>query len=288
MDNKITPVSTYQLSENDYVVIINSNSKFYNINNVKLGVNIVVNRTQQSIKSIATLNAKNETFRSSQVLGDPMLLYHNQNKLVLAVEIDDSWDMLKNVQAILVYPELKSDINVTFEKKFVVVSGKLKEYAYIFLEGIESNKALKFNINVLFQKSMNDISLNKFNKIFLYNFDVNAIVENFVKEVYSTLLGRDATSSELKKYTQNLLNNTLSPTNFIINVVESSEFKVKKISNDDFITKIYKIILNREPDNDGKKYWSSEIDNSSRINVLKQMLKSEEYVRLMNEIGLKA
>ena len=73
IDNKIVPVSTYQISENKYIIIVNQNTKSYNINNVKLGVNVIVNRSQESIKGIASLTAKNEKFIAAKVVGDPRL-----------------------------------------------------------------------------------------------------------------------------------------------------------------------------------------------------------------------
>ena len=100
----------------------------------------------------------------------------------MAVEIDDPWDMLKSVQAMLVYPELRSNFNTTFEVKYILVSGELKQYAYIYLEGFPSNNPLKITLNLLFQKSLNDGSINKVTKIFLHNFQKKNIVYNFIRK----------------------------------------------------------------------------------------------------------
>ncbi|BAK80138.1 hypothetical protein MOUSESFB_0996 [Candidatus Arthromitus sp. SFB-mouse-Yit] len=287
IDNKIVPVSTYQISENKYIIIVNPNTKSYNINNVKLGVNVIVNRSQESIKGIASLTAKNEKFRAAKVVGDPRLLYYNQNQIVLAVEIDDPWDMLKSVQAMLVYPELRSNFNTTFEVKYILVSGELKQYAYIYLEGFPSNNPLKITLNLLFQKSLNDGSINKVTKIFLHNFQKKNIVENLVQNIYTTLLGRKPSSAELKNNTQELIDKTLSVSTLIIKIIHSNEFQNKQISDQDFVTKVYKVILDRDPDDDGKNYWVGEVKKTSRDAVLKQMLTCDEYLRLMQEIGLK-
>lgn len=287
VDNKITPINTYQISDNKYIIIINQNTKSYDIENVKLGVNVVINRSQESIKEIATLSAKNENFRSSSVIGDPRLLYYNQNQIVLAVEIDDPWDMLKSVQSVLVYPELVTNSSTTFEIKYVMVSGELKQYVYIYLDGFPSNQPLKFNLSLLFQNELDDVSINKINKTFLYNFSTKEIIEEFVINIYSTLLKRNPTTTELKNNVQALINKTLSPSTLIINIVESGEFQNKLMSNGEFINRVYRVILNRDPDDDGKKYWVSEVKRTSRQDVLKQMLTCEEYVRMMNELGLK-
>lgn len=285
---KMIPVSTYEVSKNKYVIVVIPNSKYSSINNVKLGVTLVVNRSEENIKGIALLNGENKNFKSGQVVNEPMLLYHDQDKIMLAVQIDDPWDTLKNVQAVLFYPELSKDFEVSFEKKYVIVSGQLKQFVYISMKSFRSNQVLKFNINLLFQRGLNDVSLRGVSKVFLYNFDVNTIVKNFVKSVYSNLLGRQATDSEIEKNSKSLINNSISATNFIIRIVEGDEFKNVNMLDCDFVSRVYKIILNRVPDNDGKNYWVSEIKKSSRLEVLKQMLKTDEYIRLMKEIGLSA
>lgn len=286
-DNKITPIPTYQISDSDYIVIINSNDGSTSISDVKLGINTIVNRSQQTIKSVATLSAENKNFRSGKVLGEPTLLYHKQNKISVAVEIDDPWDTLKNVQTTLVYPDLRADFNTSFEVKHILISDTLKQYVYITLEGFELNKPLKFSINFLFQKSMNDVSLRSVSKIFAYNFDVNNLVEELVKNVYSTLLGKNITTSKLKEYKSDLISQKISPSDFIISIVQGSEFSRLNISDGEFINRIYKIILDRDADKDGKEFWIGEIKKTSRIDVLKKMLTSDEYIRRMKELGLK-
>lgn len=285
---KIVPVSTYEISKNKYVIVVVPSGKEFSIGNVKLGVTLVVNRAEENIKGIASLNGENKNFKSGQVVSEPMLLYHEQDKIMLAVQIDDPWDTLKNVQAVLVYPELSKDFEVSFEKKHIIVSGQLKQFVYISMKSFRSNQVLKFNINLLFQRGLNDVSLRGVSKVFSYNFDVDTIVKNFVKSVYSNLLGRQATESEIEKNSKSLINNSISATNFIISIVEGNEFKNVNISDGDFVSRVYKITLNRVPDNDGKNYWVNEIKKSSRLEVLKQMLKSDEYIRLMKEIGLSA
>ncbi len=53
-----------------------------------------------------------------------------------------------------------------------------------------------------------------------------------------------------------------------------------------FVTKVYKVILDRDPDDDGKIIGLVKL-KTSRDAVLKQMLTCDEYLRLMQEIGLK-
>ncbi len=285
---KILPVITYEISKNKYVIVVNYNNKDFSIDNVKLGVTIVKNRTEGLIKNIATLNGKNSSFKSGQVIDDPMLLYHDQDKINIAIEVDDPWDTLKNVQAIVVYPEIIKNFEVNFEKKYIVVGGKLKQFVYISFKGFKENQVLKFNINLLFQRSMKDVSLKAVNKTFFYNSDLNSVVKYLIKHVYVTLIERNPTSSELSKYFQPLISKVMSVSDFIIEIVNSNEFKNISISDGEFLNRIYKVVLNREADDDGKAFWIEEIKKTSRMSVLKKLIKNEEYVRVIKELGLNA
>lgn len=278
---KIIPVATYEVAKNKYVIVVTPNSKNFTINNVKLGVSLVVNRAEENIKDIGVLNGENTNFKIGQVLSDPMLLYHDQDKITIAIQIDDPWDTLKNVQAILVYPELTKEVDVSYEKKYVVVSGKIKQFVYISMKSFKSNQILKFNINLLFQRGLNDVSLYGVNKVFSYNFDTNKIAEKFIKNVYVNLLGRQATDSEMQKNLKSLIEKPESIANFVIGIMESNEFKNINMSDEKFLNSLYKIAFNRLPDNDGKNYWINEISKSSRVEVLKQIINVDEYVKLM-------
>ncbi len=287
-NNKVIPVGTYHISDNNYIIVVNSNDKSNKLEGVPLGVNIIVNRSEQIVKSIGKLSGENKKFVSGQVVGEPTLLYNNQDKIMIAIEINDPWDTLKSVQSTLVYPEFRKDFNTLFETKYIVSSNKLKQYVYITMEGFPFNKSFKFNISLLFQKSLNDIILRSVDKIFLYNFDTDKLIEDFIKLTYSTLLSRNIDNKTLKSCKEKLISNKISPSSFILDLVKSKEFTVLKISDEDFINKVYKIIFNRQPDKDGMNYWLGQIKKSSRVSVLEQILKSDEYIKLMNELGLKA
>lgn len=287
-NKKRVPVPTYETSERNYIIVVTPNSNEFSIDGLGLGITTVVNRSEKNISNIAFLSAKNLKFKTGQVISEPMLSYHDQDTITVAIQIDDPWDTLKNVQAVLVYPELNKDFEVSYEKKYVLVSGKLKQFVYVNMKGFKDTQVLKFNIDLLFKSGLEDVSLNSISKVFPYNFDTKNIVEQFVSSVYSNLLGRKVTTEEMKKNSKNLINNSISATNFIIDVIQSNEFKNVGMSNSDFVDKIYKIILGRSPDEKGREFWVNEIKKSSRLDVLKEMLKSDEYIRMMKEIGITA
>lgn len=266
-------VDTYEISENKYVIVVTKGDKSFNISNVKLGVTLVINRTEQKVEGIGVLNGKNENFKSGQVVSEPMLLYHNQDKITLAIQIDDPWDTLKNIQSILVYPEFGKDVDVSYEKKYVVLSGNLKQFVYVSMKSFKSNEALKFNINLLFQQGIDNVSLKGITKVFLYNFDDEVIAKQFIKNVYTNLLGRQPTDLELNKSSKNFINDHDYNLNFILDILKSNEFKNIKITDEEFLNRIYKIILNRMPDQEGKNYWLDEIKKSSRLEVVQRIVK---------------
>ena len=282
---KLIPVSTYEVSKNKYAIVVN-HGKDFSINNVKLGVITVKNRVEQIIRDIATLNGKNSEFKVGQVLDSPMLLYHDQDKIMVAIKVHDPWDTLKNVKSIVVYPEIIKDFEVSFEKKYIPVGEDLKQFVYVTLKGFKEDQVLKFNINLLFQSGLKDVSLTGVNKVFFYNFDMSEIGKNLIKHVFTSLIKRGPTEVEISKYSKLLLSKSMSVSGFITSIVNSSEFKNIKIDDGEFLNRVYRAVLNREPDDDGKSYWTGEIKKSSRVSVLKQLFKNDEYVRTVKELGL--
>ena len=284
---KIIPVSTYEIEKNKYVIVV-SHGKNTKISDVNLGATVIIERSEENVSNIGVLNAENKTFKKGKVVSKPTLLYSEQDKIVLAIQIDDAWDTLKNVQAILVYPEFTKEFEVSYEKRYRVVSGELRQFVYINLGSFKEDESLKFRISLFFQNGLNDVSLTEVTSDFLYNFDEKTAVKSLIESVYESLLLRNPKSSEINKNLTDFMNQKISFTNFIVNIVSSNEFKNTNISDDEFIDKIYKIILNRVPDNDGKKFWIDEIKKHSRTDILKQMLKANEYVRRMKEINIEA
>lgn len=286
----IVAVNTYEISSDEYIIEYISPNQKTSIKNVKLGVTIFTNRSEQHIKGIGNLTAENniENFRSGQVLSEPFLLYHDGEKITIALKVDDPWNTLKNVQATLVYPDFSTEIYTTSEKRYVLSGGEIRQYVYVYLNGFKSQDILKFKINLFFQPNYNDVSLKRVEKDFLYNYDKDEVIKIFINQVYGSFLGRQASVAELGSNLLALKNKTLTASNFILNIVNSEEFKNRAITDSQFIEMLYLSMLNHLPDEQGNKFWLEQIKNISRMGVLNQMLLNTEFIRRMEVINVQA
>ena len=77
---------------------------------------------------------------------------------------------------------------------------------------------------------------------------------------------------------------------FLNQILSQEEFASLSISSEDFITKNYNLLINREPDEDGFNYWMSQLGENStkeqQLNLINQMAHSEEFIGKINEMGI--
>lgn len=93
----------------------------------------------------------------------------------------------------------------------------------------------------------------------------NAI--NFTTHLYNEALGRDPSAKELKSMSLALTTLDKSAAACVKSIFTCKEFTDWKLSNQQFITRLYKAVLNREPDADGLKFWVLKLDKGMNKNV---------------------
>jgi len=65
------------------------------------------------------------------------------------------------------------------------------------------------------------------------------------------------------------------------------EFTDKNISNDAYVERLYRALLNRNPDAVGKATWVAKLNSgASRLEVLKGIVNSNEFTDICNKIGI--
>lgn len=116
-----------------------------------------------------------------------------------------------------------------------------------------------------------------------------------IKELYQIMLGREADAEGLDYWVEKVTSGENSLGTLAFCVVDSDEFKMKsgndakQKSIEEQIREIYQKMLNREPDDEGFKYWIENIlSGKDTIGTLASCIAaSEEYKKLneSNEIG---
>lgn len=77
----------------------------------------------------------------------------------------------------------------------------------------------------------------------------------FISDTYKKTFSRDAEEYGFNYWYNKLISYEYSVRAFLINLLNEKEFIEKNLSNEEFITSMYSIIANRNPDHIGYNYW---------------------------------
>lgn len=106
------------------------------------------------------------------------------------------------------------------------------------------------------------------------------LTEDFVTRLYSVMLGRNPDPTGLSNWTQKLLNGEQTAAEVIRGFVFSQEYLNKNTSNEDYISMLYRTLLNRKPDEAGHASWCEKARMFSRTYLLRGFVQSAEFSQL--------
>ena len=110
----------------------------------------------------------------------------------------------------------------------------------------------------------------------------------FVTRLYACALNRQPDDEGLKYWCDELANFRLTGRDIALLFFTSKEFKEYNVSNTEFVNRLYKTFMDREPDEAGVAYWVDLLDkNATRESVIDCFSKSEEFVSLCEASGIK-
>ncbi len=176
------------------------------------------------------------------------------------------------------------------QTSLVKVAFKLLKECKIPLQIINTNNSLFVgtpNIRVI----MVDNNLNKYSfssetsYIESSNFSSDDDIKKFISDVYTKTFSREPDESGFNYWYNKLISHEYSVRDFLINLLNEDEFIKKNLSNQEFITSMYSIIANREPDENGFNYWLSKLKEfQTRMDV--KSSKSQIILFICNEAEL--
>lgn len=115
-------------------------------------------------------------------------------------------------------------------------------------------------------------------------------LNNFLNNVYTIMLNREADEEGKLYWEQKILNGETGILNFLNQMLEQKEFGELKISSQDFINKIYNLLMNREPEEEGFNYWTQRLGDESsheqKLNLINEIAHSQEFMGKVNEYGI--
>jgi len=112
-------------------------------------------------------------------------------------------------------------------------------------------------------------------------------ISAFVTRFYQLCLSRDPDSGGLNGWVNYLINGTLTGADVAYSFIFSQEFIDRDVSNEDYVTIMYRAFFGREPDSDGYNGWLTWL-NSGRTRkwVLAGFVNSQEFKNLCNSYGV--
>ena len=143
----------------------------------------------------------------------------------------------------------------------------------------QTDKTQKFTLTVTLDgKSMtsNEVTI-----------EAKDLVREFVARLYKHLLGRKPDPAGLDSWTEVLKSKKESGAKVAQGFIESPEFKKRNLSDEEYISVLYRTFLDREADKAGLAEWQKVLDDGlSRLYVFKGFAESDEFTKICNDYGI--
>ena len=117
--------------------------------------------------------------------------------------------------------------------------------------------------------------------------DQNTSVALFTDRLYQIILGRNSEAEGLFFWTEQLLKGNIDGATLGLQFVFSKEFKNLKLSNEEFLSRLYRAFMDREPDEAGMAYWLSLIEaGAPREAIFSGFIHSPEFTKICKQYGI--
>ena len=112
-------------------------------------------------------------------------------------------------------------------------------------------------------------------------------VVQFVERMYTECLKRSAESGGLNYWSKELCNHTKTGKSMLDFFFLSKEIKQQNLSNEEYVKRIYRAMLNREPDSGGLDFWAGELNKGKQATaVIAGFVNSEEFTKICQDYGI--
>ncbi|SKA87576.1 Beta-N-acetylglucosaminidase [Clostridium sp. USBA 49] len=123
-------------------------------------------------------------------------------------------------------------------------------------------------------------------------FNINTVyasesTDKFITRLYRTMLNREPDLDGLKFWSYRLETKD-SASDIVKSFFESEEFRNRKLTDEEYVSMLYKSILGRNYDKEGLAAWIKNLNSGySRLRVLTEFLNSPEFSNQCVELGIK-
>ena len=110
---------------------------------------------------------------------------------------------------------------------------------------------------------------------------------NFVSRLYRNFLKREPDEMGLGDWVDALCSGRATGAKLVCGFVLSKEYQANSLSDEEYITALYRTVFNREPDEKGLKDWIDVIDKGyTNEMVLRGFINSDEFHNLCADLGI--
>lgn len=110
-------------------------------------------------------------------------------------------------------------------------------------------------------------------------------IENFVDRLYTNLLNQSVNATEKASYVNSLSAKTTTAADAVADFALSDS--IAKITNEEFVSRMYRAVFNRDADDGGRVTWENLLNNGmSRKIVIQKFTESEEFANICASCGM--
>lgn len=102
-------------------------------------------------------------------------------------------------------------------------------------------------------------------------------VDSWLTSLYRQIMNREPDVDGMKYWRNELVSRNQTPTQVMRFFLTSPELEQRHLSDADYLTILYRVFFDREPDPDGMAYWLGQIKTEGRAQVAEGFLWSEEW-----------
>ena len=112
-------------------------------------------------------------------------------------------------------------------------------------------------------------------------------IEAFVRRLYKGCFGRDADTGGLEYWVESLKAHRSTGAAAGMFFFESNEMKNMNLSSNEFINRLYTVMMDRHADQGGRNYWLECLNNGmSKTWLIKQFIDSSEFTGICEKYGI--
>jgi len=113
------------------------------------------------------------------------------------------------------------------------------------------------------------------------------VVDNYIDRLYISIFGRQPGSAEEAIWVQNIMVQNMTGTQIANGMLNSSEFTSRNLTNQQFVTVLYRTFLDREPDPTGLANWTNALNNgTSRQQLIDTFASLSQWGDICNYYGI--